>query len=65
VVAALNEGELSIALGRPAYRAGVNANVAVLATRFAPAVAAVARELERGRNVKEIAADLAAHPSGR
>ncbi|HEX4111087.1 MAG TPA: hypothetical protein VH020_00990 [Stellaceae bacterium] len=65
VVAALNEGELSITLGRPAYRAGVNANVAVLATRFAPAVAAVARELERGRNAKEIAADLAAHPPER
>jgi hypothetical protein len=64
-VAALNEGELSIALGRPAYRPGVNANVAVLASRFAPAVEAVARALEKGRGASQIAADLAAHPPGR
>jgi hypothetical protein len=65
LVAALNSGAIKIDEGRPAYRPGINANVAVLATRFAPAVEAVARELEKGRSAKEIEVDLAAHPPGR
>jgi hypothetical protein len=65
LVAALHEGEIESAPGRPAYRDDVNANVAVLSTQFAAAVKAVARELEQGRSAGEIAADLARHPPGR
>jgi hypothetical protein len=65
LVAAIHVGEIADVPGRPAYRDDVNANVAVLASRFAPAVKAVARALEQGRDADEIAADLAAHPPAR
>ncbi len=64
-VAAIHVGEIADVPGRPAYRAGVNANVAVLSSRFAATVNAVARALEEGRDLDEIAADLAAHPPHR
>jgi hypothetical protein len=59
VVAALHIGEIAEVSGRPPYRDDFNANVAVLASHFAWAVKAVARDLERGRDANEIAADLA------
>jgi V8-like Glu-specific endopeptidase len=62
VVTAIHVGELQDVPGRPPYREGVNANVAVLASRFAPAVRAVARLLKRGYDADQIAADLARHP---
>jgi hypothetical protein len=65
LVGAMHVGEIEHLSGRPIYRAGVNANVAVLATRFAPAVAAVARELAQGRDANTIALDLAAGLPGR
>jgi len=60
LVGAMHVGEIEELAGRPLFRAGVNANVAVLATRFAAAVDAVALELARGRNANAIALDLAA-----
>lgn len=65
LVAALHVGELEPVIGRPPYLDDINANIAVLARSFAPAVRAVARELAQGRTARQIAADLAAHPPGR
>lgn len=59
VVGAMHVGEIEDLPGRPVYRTGVNANVAVLASRFAAAVEAVARELAQGRDAGAIALDLA------
>ena len=60
LVGAMHVGEIEHRPGRPLYRAGVNANVAVLASRFAAAVDAVAQGLARGRDADAIALDLAA-----
>jgi hypothetical protein len=65
LVGAMHVGEIAHVPGRPLYRTGVNANVAVLATRFAAAVEAVARELAQGRDASTIARDLAAGVPGR
>ncbi len=62
VVVAMHDGEIADKPGRPPYRAGINANVAVLTGSFAAAARAVARELEEGLSADEIAADLARHP---
>lgn len=59
LVGAMHVGDIEDLPGRPIYRTGVNANVAVLATRFATAVEAVARELAQGRDANAIAVDLA------
>ncbi len=61
-VVAMHDGEIADVPGRPAYRAGVNANVAVLASGFGATARLVARELDEGLNADEIAADLARHP---
>jgi hypothetical protein len=58
-VAAIHVGEIADLPGRPQYIADVNANVAVLATRFAWASERVARDLDRGLNAVQIAADMA------
>jgi hypothetical protein len=58
LVAAVHIGEIASVRGRPTYRDDVNANVAILASRFAAAARAVARELRQGRGATEIAADL-------
>ncbi|MGH6980786.1 MAG: hypothetical protein ACREFC_06230 [Stellaceae bacterium] len=62
LVAALHVGEIETLPGRPAYRDDLDANVAVLAGRFAATVRAVARELERGRDTAAIIAELARRP---
>lgn len=62
-VAALNEGSLAQRDGQPLYRPGINANVAVLSNRFAPAVEAVTRALDKGRSAGEIAAEFNHHLS--
>jgi hypothetical protein len=61
-IAAIHVGEIAHQFGRPRYRDDVNANVAVLASQFAAAARAVARDLDDGLDTNEIAADLAAHP---
>lgn len=58
-VVGLHVGEIATAPGRPRYRADINANVAVLASRFAPAVERVARDLDRGLAPDQIIADMA------
>lgn len=58
-VAAIHVGEIAALAGRPRYVDGVNANVAVLASRFAPAVERVARDLDHGLTPDQIAADMA------
>jgi len=63
VVVAMHDGEIAEEPGRPPYRAGANANVAVLASGFAAAARQVARELDEGLNADEIAADLARDPA--
>ncbi len=63
LVGAMHVGEIEDVPGRPLYRADVNANVAVLATRFAAAVDAVALELAQGRSADAIALDLGAGPA--
>jgi hypothetical protein len=60
LVGAMHVGEIEDVPGRPVYRADVNANVAVLANRFAAAVEAVALELAQGRDASAIALDLGA-----
>ena len=65
LVGAMHVGEIADLRGRPPYRADVNANVAVLAGRFAAAVEAVARELAQGRDAHAIGRDLAGGLPGR
>lgn len=64
VVVAMHDGEITDVPGRPTYRDGVNANVAVLASDFAATARQVARELVEGLNADEIAAALT-HPTER
>jgi hypothetical protein len=58
-VAAIHVGEIAALPGRLRYADDVNANVAVAASRFAPAVERVARDLDRGLDAAQIAAETA------
>lgn len=64
-LAALNTAELAPVAGRTEFKEGINANIAILAPRFAAAVLAVQRDLELGRSVGAIAAELSSQPPSR